>query len=59
MDEKLTPPKTFVAMATMTFQYGAYFGLSIRLTGFFWQLENLRFWKDFLTIVTCSIGNSI
>ena len=27
MDEKLTPPKTFVAMAIITFQYGAYFGL--------------------------------
>jgi hypothetical protein len=35
MDEKLTPPKTFVAIATMTFQYGAYFGSSCLLTGFF------------------------
>jgi hypothetical protein len=40
MDEKLTPPKTFVAMATMTFQYGAYFGLNSRLTVFFgsWKI---------------------
>ena len=30
MDEKLAPPKTFVAMAIITFQYGAYFGLKMR-----------------------------